>query len=218
MNFDFDVRGWGRHCCGGFTLWGGGGGWSKRLSLLLIVLLSLDVWVLIWKVEFIAVAVLLSGGCWCWIERLRSFLLWLWCFLWVGVLIRKVEEFIALVLLSVWLCVDPKGWGVHCSGCFTFCVGVDLKGGVHCCDYFLWVGVGPKGWGVHCSDFTFYRCVLIQKVEFIACCSTFCGWVLIWKVEEFIALVDPKLQLFTGEEEMTDSYDDRPQHKLTHFT
>ncbi|XP_070183335.1 DNA (cytosine-5)-methyltransferase PliMCI-like [Littorina saxatilis] len=37
-------------------------------------------------------------------------------------------------------------------------------------------------------------------------------------VEEFIALVDPKLQLFTGEEEMTESYDDRPQHKLTHFT
>ena len=43
-------------------------------------------------------------------------------------------------------------------------------------------------------------------------------YLLLSKVEEFIALVDPKLQLFTGEEEMTDSYDDRPQHKLTHFT
>ena len=31
--------------------------------------------------------------------------------------------------------------------------------------------------------------MLIQKVEFIACCFTFCGWVLIRKVEEFIALV-----------------------------
>ncbi|KAK7495817.1 hypothetical protein BaRGS_00013037, partial [Batillaria attramentaria] len=37
-------------------------------------------------------------------------------------------------------------------------------------------------------------------------------------VEEFIALTDPKLSLFTGEEEMVESYDDRPQHKLTHFS
>jgi DNA (cytosine-5)-methyltransferase 1 len=37
-------------------------------------------------------------------------------------------------------------------------------------------------------------------------------------VEEFIALTDPKLQLFTGEEESMESYDERPQHKLTHFT
>ena len=163
-----DPKGW-VYCSLFYFLWMCGC-WSERLRSSLL-----------WLFYFL-------GGCWCWFERLRSFLLWLWYFLWVGVLIQKVEEFIALVLLSVWLCVDPKGWGVHCSGCFTFCVGVDLKGWVHCCDYFLWVCVGLKGWGVHCSDFTFYRCVLIQKVEFIACCFTFCGWVLIWKVEEFIAL------------------------------
>ena len=48
-------------------------------------------------------AVLLSGG--------------------VLVLIQKVEEFIAVVLLSVWLCVDLKGC-VRCCDCFTFCGGV----------------------------------------------------------------------------------------------
>ncbi|KXJ20320.1 DNA (cytosine-5)-methyltransferase PliMCI [Exaiptasia diaphana] len=37
-------------------------------------------------------------------------------------------------------------------------------------------------------------------------------------VEEFIALVDPKLSLFTGEEEQFGSYDDKPQHKLTNFS
>ena len=52
----------------------------------------------------------------------------------------------------------------------------------------------------------------------VCVCVHGCMYLLLSKVEEFIALVDPKLQLFTGEEEMTDSYDDRPQHKLTHFT
>lgn len=37
------------------------------------------------------------------------------------------------------------------------------------------------------------------------------------QVEEFIALTDPKLSLFTGEEEMVESYEDRPQQKLTQF-
>ncbi|KAK3733077.1 hypothetical protein QZH41_008420, partial [Actinostola sp. cb2023] len=37
-------------------------------------------------------------------------------------------------------------------------------------------------------------------------------------VEEFVALVDPRLSLFTGDEEQFDSYDDKPQHKLTNFS
>ena len=36
-------------------------------------------------------------------------------------------------------------------------------------------------------------------------------------VEEFIALTDPKLSLFTGDEAFVDEADERPQHKLTHF-
>ena len=108
MDFDFDVRGWGRHCCGCFTFWGVGGGG-----------------LLIQKVEFIAHCFTFSG---CVGVDLKG-----WgvhccgCFtFWGGVLvlIRKVEEFFAMiVVLSVGGCVDPKGWGVHCSG-FTFCVVV----------------------------------------------------------------------------------------------
>lgn len=37
------------------------------------------------------------------------------------------------------------------------------------------------------------------------------------QVEEFVALTDPKLSLFTGEEDNIDSYDERPQHKITQF-
>ncbi|XP_017882042.1 DNA (cytosine-5)-methyltransferase PliMCI-like [Ceratina calcarata] len=37
-------------------------------------------------------------------------------------------------------------------------------------------------------------------------------------VEEFIALTDPRLSLFTGEEDMVDESDERPQNKLTHFS
>ncbi|XP_052224566.1 DNA (cytosine-5)-methyltransferase 1-like isoform X2 [Dreissena polymorpha] len=37
-------------------------------------------------------------------------------------------------------------------------------------------------------------------------------------VEEYVALTDPKLSLFTGEEDNIDSYDERPQHKLTQFS
>lgn len=36
-------------------------------------------------------------------------------------------------------------------------------------------------------------------------------------LEEFIALTDPKLSLFTGEEEFIHEYDERPQHKITEF-
>ena len=38
--------------------------------------------------------------------------------------------------------------------------------------------------------------------------------------EEFITLADPKLSLFTGEEEDVDMMDvnDMPQHKITDFT
>lgn len=38
------------------------------------------------------------------------------------------------------------------------------------------------------------------------------------QVEEFIALTDPKLQLFTGDEEDVNAADERPQHKITNFT
>ena len=41
--------------------------------------------------------------------------------------------------------------------------------------------------------------------------------ILFLQVEEFVALVDPRLSLFTGDEEQFDSYDDKPQHKLTNF-
>ncbi|XP_014253428.1 DNA (cytosine-5)-methyltransferase 1-like [Cimex lectularius] len=37
-------------------------------------------------------------------------------------------------------------------------------------------------------------------------------------VEEFVALTDPKLSLFTGDEEVVDDYDSRPQNKITHFS
>lgn len=36
-------------------------------------------------------------------------------------------------------------------------------------------------------------------------------------VEEFVALTNPKLSLFTGEESMVDETDERPQNKLTSF-
>lgn len=39
----------------------------------------------------------------------------------------------------------------------------------------------------------------------------------VFQVDEYVALTDPKLSLFTGEEEHAESYDDRPQHKLTLF-
>ena len=32
-----------------------------------------------------------------------------------------------------------------------------------------------------------------------------------------MALTDPKLSIFTGEEEQMDSYDERPTHKITQF-
>ena len=37
------------------------------------------------------------------------------------------------------------------------------------------------------------------------------------QVEEFVALTDPKLSIFTGDEEQMDSYDERPTHKITQF-
>lgn len=37
-------------------------------------------------------------------------------------------------------------------------------------------------------------------------------------VEEFVALTDPRLSLFSGDEEQFDSYNDRPQHKITNFS
>ena len=40
---------------------------------------------------------------------------------------------------------------------------------------------------------------------------------LVCQVEEFVALTDPRLSLFSGEEEQFDSYNDRPQHKITNF-
>jgi hypothetical protein len=36
-------------------------------------------------------------------------------------------------------------------------------------------------------------------------------------VEEFVALTDPKLCLFTGEEDAIDEHDHRPQNKVTYF-
>ena len=36
-------------------------------------------------------------------------------------------------------------------------------------------------------------------------------------MEEFVALTDPRLSLFSGEEEQCDSYSDTPQHKITNF-
>ena len=36
-------------------------------------------------------------------------------------------------------------------------------------------------------------------------------------MEEFVALTDTRLSLFSGEEEQFDSYNDRPQHKITNF-
>lgn len=36
-------------------------------------------------------------------------------------------------------------------------------------------------------------------------------------VEEFVALTDPKLSLFTGEEDAIHDHDQRPQNKVTHF-
>ncbi|KAL1124037.1 hypothetical protein AAG570_001807 [Ranatra chinensis] len=37
-------------------------------------------------------------------------------------------------------------------------------------------------------------------------------------VEEFVALTDPKLSLFTGEEACVEEHDERPQNKITYFT
>lgn len=37
-------------------------------------------------------------------------------------------------------------------------------------------------------------------------------------LEEFVTLTDPKLSLFTGTEDMIDEADERPQHKITHFS
>lgn len=37
-------------------------------------------------------------------------------------------------------------------------------------------------------------------------------------VEEFITLTDPKLSLFTGDEDMINEADERPQHKITNFS
>ena len=34
---------------------------------------------------------------------------------------------------------------------------------------------------------------------------------------QFIALIDPKLSVFTGEEDEIHSYDERPQHKITNI-
>ena len=39
----------------------------------------------------------------------------------------------------------------------------------------------------------------------------------VFQVEEFVALTDPRLSLFSGDEEQFDSYNDRPQHKITNF-
>ena len=36
-------------------------------------------------------------------------------------------------------------------------------------------------------------------------------------VEEYVALTDPKLSLFTGEEDLIHEHDHRPQNKLTSF-
>jgi DNA (cytosine-5)-methyltransferase 1 len=36
-------------------------------------------------------------------------------------------------------------------------------------------------------------------------------------VEEFVALTDPKLSLFTGDEEAIHEHDHRPQNKVTYF-
>jgi hypothetical protein len=42
--------------------------------------------------------------------------------------------------------------------------------------------------------------------------------VILFKVEEFVMLVDPKLSLFTGDETTYGSYEaDRPQHRITQF-
>ena len=50
-------------------------------------------------------------------------------------------------------------------------------------------------------------------------CNEGCNCVLSQN-EEFITLADPKLSLFTGEEEDVDMMDvnDTPQHKITDFT
>ena len=36
-------------------------------------------------------------------------------------------------------------------------------------------------------------------------------------MEEFVALTDSKLSVFTGNEEEINSYDERPQNKITNF-
>lgn len=36
-------------------------------------------------------------------------------------------------------------------------------------------------------------------------------------VEEYVALTDPRLSLFSGEEDMIHEHDERPQNKITHF-
>ena len=37
------------------------------------------------------------------------------------------------------------------------------------------------------------------------------------QVEELVALTDPHLSLFSGDEQQFDSFEDRPQHKITNF-
>ena len=43
------------------------------------------------------------------------------------------------------------------------------------------------------------------------------GMLCDWQVDEFIMLTDPKLSVFTGDEETINSADERPQHKITNF-
>ena len=127
-------------------------------------------WVLIRKVEaFIAVAVLLSvGGC-----RSKRLSLLLVVLLSVGGCWSERLSLLLVVLLSVGGCWSERLRSSLLWLFYFLWVGVDLKGWVYCSlFYFLWVGVDPKGWGVHCCG-----------------CFTFCGCVLIRKVEEFIAVV-----------------------------
>ena len=40
---------------------------------------------------------------------------------------------------------------------------------------------------------------------------------MIEKLEEFVALTDPKLSIYTGEELDMNAMEERPQHKITYF-
>jgi len=57
----------------------------------------------------------------------------------------------------------------------------------------------------------------IDRDNTLVCNETHC---FLFQNEEFITLADPKLSLFTGEEEDVDMMDvnDIPQHKITDFT